>query len=63
VTEIGAREASVGVESSPQLPYLGVQNFGWPAKNIPPRTFIDLSDQVLDKCDAHIADAVTEALP
>lgn len=59
VTEADARSISIGVEKVPGSSLMGaaVHQFGYPPKNIPPRPYLEVRDEALDKIDEIIADA------
>lgn len=60
VEENDGRELGVGVEKSSDLPYTHVHQYGW--KAIPPRPYIDVSEQTVDKCEQHVADDLAAKL-
>lgn len=55
--EDGGRTLVTGVMTS-VVEYAGVHQRGWPERNIPPRTYVYATPQVVDDCEAILASGV-----
>lgn len=63
IEEYGHRSLTMGVNaSSGGIIYAMVHQFGYPARNIPPRPFIVIGDEAIEDCEEIIGDGLFSRL-